>query len=373
MKDNSGQDIHVFFLFFHLGLGGVQRKIVDLVNFVEENREAYGTIRTHIVIRKNVAFNLESELPKGYRFLHNQNASTGALDRIKYFIFLIHLTLKYNPKIFVPYLHQAAIYCIIIKLLFFWKNIKVVISQDNVLSLENRLGYSKFPRSNKLIGWCFRRADTIITQTEYSKLDLVNNYLVSPEKIAVIKNWAMNPRYITGVATKYDLIYCGRFEKQKNLIKLLEITEEIKKNLPYIKLCLIGDGAEKQSLTAFIRKHRLKQTVSIYPPRANVIPKLAEAKIFALVSEFECHPMILIEAMSQKLVPVVLRYPGVEEYLVNDYNGFIEEDVTAFKNRVIQLLAKNHQLRTLGQNARNTIVGFYNKRLIEYTINVIKE
>lgn len=360
------KDKHIFFLFYHLGLGGIQRKIVDLVNHLEKNQE----VITHIVVRRTEAFNFESDLPADFKQMHVENELTDQSGKLPYLFFLIYLTLEYKPKILVPFLHHTTAYCILIKYLFFWRKIKVVVSQDNMLSLENQLQYSSKTHSNLIIGWCYRRADKVIVMAECAKRDLVRNYSVDPGKVVVIQNWLKDAKLIKQ-PKRYDLIFCGRFAPQKKPVRLLQVVRLVKLTIPKVKLCLLGEGSEGKKLRAYIKKYHLENNVSIKPPTRDVIKEMAKSKLFVLTSDFEGHPLVLLEAMAQKVVPVSLSYPGAEEQIKHEENGYIEHTVKAMANRIIELLHNPEKIKVVGQRARQTILEHHNQTLMDDTLSVL--
>jgi len=82
-------------------LGGIQRKIIDLVHHLE-NDKRYQDITPHIVVRRTETFNFESDLPVDFNLLHIQNKLHNKGSNISY-SFSIYLTLEYKPKILVPF------------------------------------------------------------------------------------------------------------------------------------------------------------------------------------------------------------------------------------------------------------------------------
>lgn len=371
MTNNKSNDTHIFFLFYHLGLGGVQRKIVDIVNYIEKNNDQNRQIIPHVLLRRKESFNLHSELPKGFRYIHIETNKTGQLNPLQHILHLCDLIIRYNPKILVPFLHQSAMYCIILKYLFFWKKLKVIISQDNVLSLENLPRYTFHTYPNFLIGVLYRQADLVITQTRFSKRDLILNYGISRKKIVVIQNWVLPKKISYPKQKKYDLIYCGRFAPQKNIIRMLEVVLMIKDSLPKIKLLLVGDGSDKNKIVHFIEKYKLSNNVIIMKPTRRIREQLEKAKIFMLTSDFENHPIILLEAMYHRLVPILLRFPGVEEYIQNGHNGFIVNTTTHLKDKIIYTLKNRELLKHVGNNAKKTVLLNNNQSLIKTTLATI--
>lgn len=369
MSTKNIEKQHVFFLFFHLGLGGIQRKIVDLVNHIEDHKK-YKNIVPHIVVRRTELFNYGSDLPEDFQQLHVESVFPNKERKISYIFFLVYLILVYNPRVLVPFLHHTTAYCVLMKYLFFWKKIKVIVSQDNMLSLENQLPYSIRTHSNKIVGWCYRRADTVIVMSESAKQDLVKNYHVNPSRVIVIQNWIKDTK-LHKQPKKYDLFFCGRFASQKRPIKLLQTIRLIKPTLPSIKLCLIGAGPEEQKLRRYIKRHSLENNVIIKPPTQKIIAEIARAKLFILTSDFEGHPLVLLEAMAQKVVPVFLSYPGADEQIKHEINGFVEPSIRDMSNRIISLLQNPQKMRTIGQKARQTVLSNHNQSLMDKTLKVL--
>jgi len=97
---------------------------------------------------------------------------------------------------------------------------------------------------------------------------------------------------------------------------------------------------------------------------------LIKSKLFVLTSKFEGHPMILLEAMAMKVIPIVISYPGANEYIVHGKTGFIEKDEQALAKRIIKLL-NNHQLRQqISNQTRNQAIKIYNSSLIDKTLKL---
>lgn len=113
-------------------------------------------------------------------------------------------------------------------------------------------------RFRVLIRWSARRADHIVTLSQASKNDIVSKYRVHPEKVSVIE---LAPRVEfhpmnaeeckERVRRKYEirdpfLLYVGRINPRKNLLRLLEAFSILKRRGVPHKLVIVG----KQDLKA---------------------------------------------------------------------------------------------------------------------------
>ncbi len=225
----------------------------------------------------------------------------------------------------------------------------------------------------RTIRYLYSFATNIIVQTHFAKNDLVKNFSIPEEKIVIIPNWVVHSGKKTPIRLKkvYDLLYCGRFAKQKNLTRLLRITKEVKKTHPDIKLCLVGEGEEEVHIQEKIVRLGLKHNVIVKPTSFVVENELQKAKIFALTSDFEGQPMILLEAMAQAIPVVTLRSPGENEYILHEKNGFIEADEKSFAKRVELLLADSQLSKKIGKNAKNSVKKTFNDSLIKETLSYL--
>lgn len=368
----SSSSPHLFLVFHNFGLGGIQRKMTDISNYLDSlsEEENQNVVNCHLIVREKSNFNFEKELINSRTELHYL-PTLPFLNRFKnvfYHFYLLYLTVKYKPKAILSFLHFSLPSLIFIKILlkpFF--RFKLIVSQDNILSLYNKKPHVKKRFPNWLIAWLYGFADKIIVQTEYAKQDLVKNLNVEEDKILVIQNWVIDTN-LQERDKKYDLVYCGRFAPQKNLEKLLLLIKKLVKKKPNIKLLMIGDGDQKLKLTKLVKKWNLENNVKFMRPTHQVKKYLEQSKLFILTSEFEGHPMILLEAMILKVVPVVLEYPGCQEYLRNGQDSFIGKNIQELVNLTERLMEDSKLRSVAGSKARQRVLTSNDVSLIKETL-----
>ncbi len=66
---NIGKERHIFLVFADFGLGGIQRKMVDIVNYLAIHPEYKNTI-THLVFRFKTPITFEKYLRTQKVFIH---------------------------------------------------------------------------------------------------------------------------------------------------------------------------------------------------------------------------------------------------------------------------------------------------------------
>ena len=190
--------------------------------------------------------------------------------------------------------------------------------------------------------------------------------------VEVIEDFSVcSPKMDENYNRDIDIIYCGRFEDQKNLIRLLRISKLLVKRKSNLKVLIIGSGRQELLLKKYVTEHKLNQNVSFMKPINNVDDYLCRAKIFALTSKFEGQPMALLEAMSCGCVPILSNFPGSDEYIIHNFNGLIAKTDFDFSKNVLRCL-KNKELRIkLTQAAKQTVKRKYSEKNIQKYIDLL--
>jgi len=103
-----------------------------------------------------------------------------------------------------------------------------------------------------LIPWSARRADHIITVSHFSKSEIVNRYHISPEKITVTNEAPRDEFRVLDkeecreqISRRYRIdspfvLYVGRVQARKNLLRLLEAFYAVRRDDNQHKLVIVG-------------------------------------------------------------------------------------------------------------------------------------
>lgn len=185
-----------------------------------------------------------------------------------------------------------------------------------------------------------RDADYVIKNYSINKVQLIPNY-INTELFRPLKT----------KKKKNEICFVGRFSKEKNILMLIDALKETS-----IKLNLIGDGAEKQTIIDFAKQNKVKIKLHGTIPN-NDLPKLLnQFEIFVLPSQFEGNPKALLEAMACGLCCIGTNVEGIKEVIRNGENGILCEKNVNSLHTAILLALRNHKLRKqLGQNAADDI------------------
>lgn len=133
------------------------------------------------------------------------------------------------------------------------------------------------------------------------------------------------------------LIFVGELSKRKNQKVLIESVSKIKKEIPNIRLLLVGTGDKKNEYEKRIKELGLQNEVILMGYRTDVSNLLAISDILVSASKQEGLPLNVMEGMAMGLPLVVSNCRGNRDLV--DGNGFIVEvdDSEKFAKRIVEI------------------------------------
>lgn len=175
-----------------------------------------------------------------------------------------------------------------------------------------------------------------------------------PTKFLAIPNPIPMPVSDEDVSKEKEIIYVGRIEyNQKRTDRVVDIWKELEPLYPDWKLTIVGDGEDREDLQKRIQEYGLKR-VSI-TGFVDPIEYYKKASILLLTSEYEGFGLVVAEAMSHGVVPVVYNsFESAKDLITDGYNGALIEkpfSVSRF-TKVVQELMENTEWLVLSQNSK---------------------
>ena len=203
-----------------------------------------------------------------------------------------------------------------------------------------------------------RRADavTVVSRPLMERVLAVPG--VAPAKVHLIANgidtdfWS--PGGTAPAPPHPTIVAVGRLEPVKGFDVLLEALAILRRSIPALRLCLIGDGREMPRLAAQAEALDLGDAVAFTGKldAQGVRERLRSATAYVQPSRSEGMPLALLEAMACGLSAVATRVGGVPDVLVEGTGLLVPpEDPAALAGALAWLLARPEQARTLGQAA----------------------
>jgi glycosyltransferase involved in cell wall biosynthesis len=172
-----------------------------------------------------------------------------------------------------------------------------------------------------------------------------------------------------------QLLFVGRLDAIKGIIPLIKTMEL----LPNAHLKVIGDGEEKENVTAIINKLKLKNVTLLgAQPIEEVRKNIYESYALVLPSFYETQGIVSMEANACMKPVAASNINGIKEVVKDGYNGVLFEpgNVKDMAEKITFLLNNKEEAKKMGKNGRKLMeekfswekiarqtVQFYNRRL----------
>ncbi|MEO8581505.1 MAG: glycosyltransferase [Patescibacteria group bacterium] len=359
-----------------MALGGIQKRVRDLILEINTNQPDW---EIHLLLKfEEPAYFLDSLADCKNLHLHFYKKNREQLGRSLPLAWIIQPFFSIKPDVCLTFLEHLSISMVIVKHLMRWRKDSRLVLNEGILT-STYLGLNK-----DILGWkpyaflikiFYRFSNLIIVPTKEVKEDLVFSFKVPSNKIKVISNWTLFPPK-SADKKRYDLIYVTRYEREKNPKLFLEIIDNLKKKLPNIKGCLVGEGSLKKELVQFVKDHKLDKNVKILDFQANTQAFLLDSKIFVITSKNEGMPNVVLEAGISSLPTVSTNFRGSNEVIIQGKTGYILKDgsVTEFTHYCFELLKNDVKRKKMGQAAQRHIVQNFSyntqQKFIKYLLKV---
>ncbi|MGB8277884.1 MAG: glycosyltransferase family 4 protein [Methylovirgula sp.] len=164
------------------------------------------------------------------------------------------------------------------------------------------------------------RASRLIGVSEYEAAFFSKRMRLNRERFAVVPNGASLPPPSRSARSENDghlVISIGRLERYKGHHKVIAAFPELIRRVPDARLRILGSGPYEQELRGLVRTFGLEERVVIESigsaERQRLSDLLSCARLVVLLSEYEAHPVAIMEAL-------FLRRPA----LVSDTSGLRE-------------------------------------------------
>lgn len=222
-----------------------------------------------------------------------------------------------------------------------------------------------------------KKADCIVALTEINKNVFINEFHAK-NKVVSIPN-PIDPKLFDKV-NEYNLesnkiITVGRFCFQKYYEKLVEVATIVFKKHPEWNWDIYGDGPDMEKISSMIKENNIDNNLHLLGSILNVYDKYQLYSFLVMTSKSECYPMVLLEAMANKLPMVAFNIPGARSIIENNINGYLTEcfDAQKMADKIIELIESKDKRIELSKgngiliekHTINTIVVLWNKLIGE--------
>lgn len=171
---------------------------------------------------------------------------------------------------------------------------------------------------------------TPVAICDYVKGTIEEVYKIKSSEISCIYNGIntslFNRRNLENTKTKREqthLISVGTLYHVKNHKLIIDAFSEVQKQVPNIKLTILGDGELRNELEQQIKSYGLNNKIQLKGIVENVWDELNNADIYVMASNYEGLPLSILEAMACELPIIATKAGGVVDIVKNEENGLI--------------------------------------------------
>jgi len=161
-------------------------------------------------------------------------------------------------------------------------------------------------------------------------------------------------------AKSYDLILVGRLHPVKRIDLFLQVVALLAKSKPDVSAVIVGGGNLEGSLRELAARLNVAGRVTFAGSQRDVVPWLAQSKVFVLTSVSEGLSLALMEAMAAGLPAVVANVGELGELVKHGASGFLVDDPSpqAYCTLIEQLLESGALRAQMSAASRRTASGF---------------
>ncbi|MGQ0732038.1 MAG: glycosyltransferase family 4 protein [Acidobacteriota bacterium] len=209
-------------------------------------------------------------------------------------------------------------------------------------------------RADALIsdGWAAKQLPTIVGRPVDDVLKGVDVELFAPNGPEMRRRHGLEGRRVVICVTRLVPI--------KNLPMMIEAVASLRRSLPSLMLVLVGEGPQQAALEARARELGVGEEVRFvgYVPQAETAAWYRSADVFALSSDFDNSPNVVLEAMACGLPIVATDVGGLREYVSPGIGGLLtpKGDAAAFAGALKMLLEDPARRATIGRHNRQDAV-----------------
>lgn len=172
----------------------------------------------------------------------------------------------------------------------------------------------------------------------------------------------------------FTFINIAGLQANKNHILLLHTFKEFQKKYPKSKLCIYGDGPEKESLISLSQKIKIDEKVIFGGKigREEVKNNLCKSHCFILSSKVETFGVVAIEAMSCGIPVVSTKNGGTESIITNNKVGILCEQDKSSMFQAMEKLYLNYDSCDNTFIREHVINNFSEEAIVKKLINIYK-
>jgi len=160
--------------------------------------------------------------------------------------------------------------------------------------------------------------------------------------------------------SKKHLLYIGYLSQRKNVLKVLEVVNDLAKERSDFFLDIVGDGEDRIRLEKYVNENELKGFIKFhgFKQKSEIPLFLAQSDCFLFQTDFDIWGLALVEGMAAGLPCIASIHAGATHDLIKDgVTGFVADfsETENVAERINWILDNPAIAEEIGQNASRFI------------------
>jgi glycosyltransferase involved in cell wall biosynthesis len=225
-----------------------------------------------------------------------------------------------------------------------------------------------FELLSRLEGRNARRADAVLTTSDYCRSAIRRHYGVAPGRVRIVPegidlaHWRRLAARVPQSNDGATILCVARQYPRKHVADLLRALPAVRRAVPRARALIAGDGPEHTALLALAAELRLGDAVIFTGalPDDQLALLYRQADIFCLPSVQEGFGIVFLEAMACALPVVATLAAAIPEVVPDRRAGLLipPGDVAALAHALVELLARPNQRASYGAFGREYVERF---------------
>jgi glycosyltransferase involved in cell wall biosynthesis len=174
----------------------------------------------------------------------------------------------------------------------------------------------------RTLGPLLRQAKVVVAVSRFEKQLIQEACHLDESRLRLVQNGGDLPADLTRPQpVPGRIISCGRLERYKGHQRVIEALPIVQQAVPAATLHILGAGPYEAKLRALVKALDLERSVTIEyvapEDRRRMAESLRQAAVFAALSEYEAHPVAVMEALALGIPTIGLNSTGIGD-LVED-------------------------------------------------------
>lgn len=158
------------------------------------------------------------------------------------------------------------------------------------------------------------------------------------------------------------IIVAGRIAPVKQFDHLIKAWAMISNDFPDWKIKIFGDGSAEffENLQEIALRLGVSKSVIFEGATDDLMLEMQKAKIYALTSENECFPMVILEAQANGLAVISYDCPNGPRNIIQHENGILIENqnINKFAKALAETIRDDEKIKILSKNAVQNVERF---------------